>query len=348
MSNIIRYGAINTKIKAMQGHFLNKEQYNKLLSANSFAECIRILKEETHYNEALEGIPAESIRRGQFEIILKRYHIQKLYKLSHYFNGEYKRLIKILFMRYEIEDIKVIIRAKFVGRSREEIEDMLAFKNPLTTVDYDYLLSSNSAEEVIERLKGSAYYKHTKYFQAKISNEGLFRLENNLDFTYYITLRKFIKKLDKTDRKIISDITGFEADLLNITAIYRGKKYYNISPEELFNYAIYDNYKLKLDILKKLCYAKSVDEYYDILKDLPYRQIIPMKNNSDFLIEAYERASFKKFLDSYMRAANLDISMVISYFNLLHIEIKNIVSIVENKRYNAENTEMIKFLTTAL
>ena len=97
-------------------------------------------------------------------------------------------------MRYEIEDIKVIIRGKFVGRAKEEIEEMLAFKNPLNTVDYDYLLSATSAEEVIERLKDTPYYKHTKYFQSKISHEGLFRLENNLDFTYYIILRKFIMK----------------------------------------------------------------------------------------------------------------------------------------------------------
>ncbi|WP_040212624.1 V-type ATPase subunit [Clostridium polynesiense] len=348
MGNIIRYGAVNTKIKAMQGKLLTEEQYKKLISANSYEECIRILKEETNYSELFQGIPADSMRRGHFEVILKRYHIKKLYKLSHYFNGEYKKLIKILFMRYEIEDIKVIIRSKYVNRSREDIEDMLTFKSPLTTIDYDYLLSSNSAEEVIQRLKGTIYYRHIKELEDRIRNEGLFRLENNLDFAYYSSLRKFIKKLNNEDKKIISDITGFEADLLNVTAIYRGRKYYDMSPEEMYNYTIYDYYKLNPEILKKMCYVKNFNEYYEILKDLPYKQIIPMNENSDFLIEAYERASLKKFLSKYLASSKQNISIVISYFYLLQIEIQNIVSIVENKRYDSHNNEMNKFITTAL
>ena len=348
MGNIIRYGAVNTKIKAMKSSFLTEEQYQKLINTNSFEEAIRFLKEETDYSELFQGISADSIHRGQFEIILKRYHIERLYKLSHYFSGDYKKLIKILFMRYEIEDLKVILRSKYVNRSKAEIEDMLAYKNLLNTVDYDYLLSASDIHELIERLKDSIYYKHIKPFEQTINKEGLFIIENNLDILFHSTLRKFIKKLDPEDMKAISDIIGFEADMLNITAIYRGRKYYNLSSEEIYNYTIYDYYKLKPEIIKKLCYAKDMDEYFDILKDLPYKQIIPMNDNEDFLIEVYERASFKKFLDKYMAKFQLNISVLMAFVNLLNIEIKNIVSIVENKKYGAGDTGLIKYLNMSL
>ena len=271
-----------------------------------------------------------------------------MYKLSHYFSGAYKKLIKILFMRYEIEDLKVILRSKYVNRSKSEIEDMLAYKNLLNTVDYDYLLSASDIHELIARLKDSIYYKHIKPFEQTINTEGLFMIENNLDILFHSTLRKFIKKLDPEDMKSISDIIGFEADMLNITAIYRGRKYYNLSPEEIYNYTIYDYYKLKPEIIKKLCYAKDMDEYFDILKDLPYKQIIPMNDNEDFLIEIYERASFKKFLDKYMTKFQLNISVLMAFVNLLNIEIRNIVSIVENKKYGAGDTGLIKYLNMSL
>lgn len=348
MGNVIRYGAVNTKIKSMKSSFLTKEQFRKLINTSSFEDAIRFLKDETDYRELFEGITADSIHRGRFEVILKRYHIASLYKLSHYFSGEYKKLIQIFFMRYEIEDLKVIIRSKYVNRPRAEIEDMLAYKNPLNTIDYDYLLSAKDISDLIRRLKDSIYYKHINTYEQKINNEGLFRIENNLDILFHSTLRKFIKKLNPEDNKVISDIIGFEADMLNITAIYRGRKYYNISPEEMYNYTIYDYYKLKPEMIKKLCYSKDMNEYFEILKDLPYKQIIPMNDNEDFLIEVYERASFKKFLEKYMSAFELNISVVIAFINLLHIEIKNIVSIVENKRYGAGNTGLIEFLNTAL
>ncbi len=348
MGNIVKYGAVNTKIKAMKGKFLTIDQYKKLLTASSFEDAIRLLKEDTSYKEILQGLSTENITRGQFEVILKRNLIKKLYNLSYYFSGEYKRLIKILFMKYEIEDLKIIIRSKYVQRSRDEIQAMLAFKNPFNIIDYDYLLSSRTVEELLERLKDTVYYKYIKGFKNEINNEGLFRMENNLDISYYGTLRKFVKKLNKEDRKVISDIVGFEADLLNITAIYRGRKYYNISSEVMYNYTIFDYFKLKPEIIKELCYSKTMDEYFDILKDLPYKQIIPMNHNEDFLIEVYERASFKKFLEGYMASAKLNISVVVSYFHLLHIEVQNIISIVEDKRYDAGNTELINFLNTSL
>ncbi|MGM9974924.1 MAG: V-type ATPase subunit [Clostridiaceae bacterium] len=348
MGNVIRYGAVNTKIKSMRSSFLTKEQFQKLINTNSFEEAIRFLKEETDYKELFQGISADSIHRGQFEIILKRYHIDRLYKLTHYFSGEYKKLIKIFFMRYEIEDLKVILRSKYVNRSRAEIEDMLAYKNPLNTIDYDYLLSSSDMHQLIGRLEDSIYYKQIKPFEHTINKEGLFMIENNLDILFHSTLRKFIKHLDPEDREVISDIIGFEADMLNISAIYRGRKYYNLSPEVIYNYTIYDYYKLKPEIMKKLCYAKDMNEYFEILKDLPYKQIIPMNDNEDFLIEVYERASFKKFLDKYMAKFQLNISVLMAFFYLLNIEIKNIVSIVENKRYGAEDTDLIEYLNTSL
>ena len=72
----------------------------------------------------------------------------------------------------------------------------------------------------------------------------MFRIETELDFVYFTAIRREIKHLDKENSEVVLSIIGLEADLLNLGWIYRGKTFYKIPPEELFNYTIYNGYKL--------------------------------------------------------------------------------------------------------
>src|SRR5665647_782339 len=115
MNSITRYAAVNTKIRALEGQFLSDEDYKVLLSKNSIQDIVRFLK-QTNYQKAFINIDETSIHRGQLEGILKRYAIDEFTRLSHYFQGQYSKFLKVLFMRFEIEDLKVLIRAIYTDR----------------------------------------------------------------------------------------------------------------------------------------------------------------------------------------------------------------------------------------
>ena len=87
------------------------------------------------------------------EIILHKYYINIYSKFINYFDGEYRKLIKVFFLRWEIEDLKVIIRGKYLGRSKEEIENKLIARSPLNTINYDYLLALKNVEASCRRIK---------------------------------------------------------------------------------------------------------------------------------------------------------------------------------------------------
>jgi V/A-type H+-transporting ATPase subunit C len=346
MGSVVKFSAINSKVKAMMGKMISPEQYSKLLKCKDFKSTIKVLKEETNYGELLKGYDLEKIHRGNLEIILDRHYISIYSKFINYFDGEYRKLIKTLFVKWEIEDLKVIIRGKYLGRSKDEIENRLIARSSLNTINYDYLLALKNVEEVIDGLKGSIYYKSLKNLAKGTSEKGLFRIETELDFVYFSSVRRELKHLDNENKEVGYSIIGLEADLLNLGWIYRGKTFYKIPPEELFNYTIYNGYKLSKEKLIKLCYVNNMADFHTLIENTPYASIY---EKDDFnLIEKREREFQKKYFKKFLRENKTNISMVMSYLMIYRIEMKDIISIIEQKRYDMDINEGMNYVSVTV
>lgn len=349
MGNVVEFAAVNTKVKALQGNFLNDEQYTRLLESKSYIDALKYLKEETSYKDALMNYNMEDIHRGKLEILLEKYYSDIFYKLSHYLSGEYKKLFNILFMKFEIEDIKVIIRGKLAGADNDYIRDMMAYKSHLSTINYESLITANNIEEVAERLKGTNYYDAIAPVVNTAKTEGFFRIEMYLDFVYFSSLRKYAKRLSKEDKEIVTKLNGTYCDLLNIQWILRGKKYYSLQPEELLNYTIYDGKKLNRETIKALCYSKDLNEFYEIIEKLPYKEVfLKTRGQEEYLLEKEILSYLKNLYNKIQRSNALDVSVVMSYVELLLLEVKDIIAIIENKRYNTQHSEAKKYITATL
>lgn len=340
-----KYAAVNTKVKALERNLLDDEEFDRIIESKNYLDAVRYLKDDTAYNNALSEYNIEDIHRGELEYILKKYYIKNFYKLSHYFSGDYKNLFNILFIRFEVEDLKNIFRGKFIGKDKEEIESLMAYKSPLTQIDYDKLMNAKDIPEVVEALKDTKYYKHLNHVIDSITEEGLFRIETTLDFVYFSSLRKLIKKLNKEDREIMSKFLGIYSDLLNVQWIFRGKKYYKITSEELLNYTIYDGYKLNVNTLKELCYSKDMDEFYRIIGTTNYKNVFAYGKKNEYLVERDILTYLKNLYLQYRKKHENNISVVIAYLELSLLQIRDIVSVIESKRYSISNEEAFRYVT---
>lgn len=348
MGSVVKFAAVNTKVKVLEGKFFSKEQYLRLIEKNTYEDAIKYLKEETGYSSVLSSYNIDEIHRGQLEIILKKNYIKNFYKVMHYFNGNYKKLLNILFMRYVIEDLKVIIRCKYIGKKSEDIYPLLAAEGSLNHLNYKKLAEAKDLQDFVQQLNGTEFYNVLQPLVGKASEEGLFRIETALDSVYFASLRRYKGKVEFEDKKILSDINGTYCDLLNIQWIIRGKNYYNLSPEVLFNYVIGDGLKLRKEELKKLCYAKDQNEVLELIDGLPYRKVFNETAISSEVIERNILAYLRKYFNSYKKQNKMNLALVMSYLELSYLELRDIISIVENIRYSAEHEEIKKFVTFAI
>ncbi|MGH4118846.1 V-type ATPase subunit [Clostridium sp.] len=346
MGSVGKFGAVNTKVKSMMGKMLSTDQYLKLLNCKDFKSTVKVIIEETSYGKLYEGYNSENIHRENLEIVLDRHFISIYSKFINYFNGEYRKLIKALFLRWEIEDLKVIIRGKYLGRSGGEIESKLIARSPLNTINYDSLLTLKTVEDVIDGLKGSIYYKHLRNLADVTSEKGLFKIETELDFVYFSSIRRVLKHLDAENKEVVSDIIGVEADLLNLGWIYRGKTFYKIPPEELFNYILFNSFKLSKENLRNLCYINNMEEFHTIIEKTPYASIY--EKDDPNVIEKRRREFEKKYFKKFLTQNKTNISMVMSFLMFYRIETRDIISIIEQKRYDIDMNEGINYISVTL
>lgn len=345
MGNVENFAALNSKIKTLEGKMLSEEQYEGLLKTRNYFEALKYLKNNTSYNEAIKDINISDIHRGDLEIILKRYYVEIFFKLSHFLKGEYRELLQLLFLELQVEDLKVIIRAKYVDNYGDIKGSLVTYGSPLNKIPYDELIEEKNIEALSKRINDTKVFKHVSPLLNNFKKESLFRIEMTLDFEYFSSIRKFIKKLDKENGTILKKINGSLVDMLNLQWIYRGMNYYKLSSEELFNYTIYNGYKIKGEKLRNLCYIKDIDEFYSYIDKTIYGKVFSKVRGKDYLLEREINSYIRKLLSKFKSKGKLNIAELLSYTELVEIEIGDIISIVENKRYMTEESEISKYLT---
>jgi V/A-type H+-transporting ATPase subunit C len=359
MNNIVRYAAINTKVSAQIGELLKNEDYINLLSKKNINEVFAYLKQYTHYGlefQDIEDINEGDMHRATLEILLKKSHVKSLSKSLYFLYDDYREFYKTLFIRYEIEDLKVILRGIKTGEfntaanTNSNLKDTLFYIGMYSDVDANLLISSENIQEFVNNLKGTIYYKYLYPLVngKNLADINLFTLEMTLDLAYFDIFYKSIELVDKNDRKILEYIQGTNVDLLNLQWIYRGLKFYKLTPEELFNYTISHGYVFSRKDIKSLCYSSSLDEYEKRIINTKYSFLFESQNPKNIFMERrIYRYQYFKLLDIKSRSG-LNISKVIVYNLLLEFEVRDIVSVVESIRYEMPSQEAKKFLIRKL
>lgn len=347
MDNVTRFAAVNAKIKTMEGRFLGNADYESLLKLESVSEVARYLKERTAFSEVLASVPAENIHRGMLENLIKQDMVKSIDKIVHYFTGDYRSFIKTLYAKYEIEELKAIARAVYNGQEAADFRSS-AFLGKYSRLDINKLFEAKRIRDIIYALEGSEFYKFLIPLVDGNFTENLFRFEMVLDMSYYTILQREWSKLSKRDIGILQHAQGIIADLLNIQWIYRGKKFYRLSPEELLNYTINIGYRLDFNLLKSLCYTQSLEEFFRLVKNTRYGFMFKEDETTDIYMERrMERHIFFE-LKALAKNYNLSIISAFAFIIFLEYEVRDIISIVEAIRYKVPAEQAHKYIIRKL
>jgi len=158
------------RVAGMRGALLPKESYPALMKMG-YHEVLRYLQDSeyreeiTHYKVLEEGLKV--VEQALNAQMMRCF--QKLYRIS---DESMRKVLKVYLLRYDLENIKSIWRAKASGV--EKAKDILIPSINFSSEWYQKLLSRNSLKEMVLDLP----------FRLSFSSEELFDLENALDRHY--------------------------------------------------------------------------------------------------------------------------------------------------------------------
>ena len=244
-----KFSALQTKLKKMYASMLNEYDYDELLSQANLKDVISYLKIKFPMLKNLN----ENMHRRAIEEELNNIYIYAFQKIERYINKKEKEYLKKHLEKYEIIYIKNILREivtedtipieyensewkNFIKNNFKEIEKL---NNKMNYQDFAGIMSTTRLKKI--------FNKYPEYNDAK---QNLDEIEESVDRYFFEDIYEYSK-----GNTTIRNLYGYEIDFLNISWIYRMKKYFNYSEKKMLDILIPVNYKLNKSEIKKLVLA---------------------------------------------------------------------------------------------
>jgi len=119
------YGYANARVRAMKVALLGKDFYEQLIQIDEPAVLLSTL-EKTVYQEDVREVMLRGGAAGEIiDEALKRNLSRTFTKVTTFVAEEAKRLVNVLLSRWDLHNLKTILRGKHIGASVEEIIESL-------------------------------------------------------------------------------------------------------------------------------------------------------------------------------------------------------------------------------
>lgn len=336
--------ALAAKARAMYGAHLTKVDYEELLRKRTVQEIAGYLKNETHYDTILEGVNESSIHRGYLEVLIRQRLFLDFMQLIRY--GEVQRHNFYQYGILQIEIKQILLTLRFLKETEKggQISQLPLFANKVTSFDLQKLVNVNSYEELLTTLKETAYYEILLPLKPKNGEElDYTACEVALNSFYHEKILGYIEKeFTGTAKDQILEVFNTQIELDNITKIYRLKKYYKSSPQDIIKVLHPTYVKIPKKMLHQWIETKNADELIEALATSAYKSAI---NRKDFVYIEYHMDSIMYNINKhFIRFATDPNVVMIAYMNLLEVETRNIIDIIEGVRYKVETDKIAKLL----
>ncbi|MHB8052877.1 MAG: V-type ATPase subunit, partial [Methanoregula sp.] len=218
------YGYINARMRGMKSRLLSHRALDDLILKPDLESLIADL-ENSPYREDIIEAKGRSSGILCIESALRQNFIRTFRKIQDFSREEVeaKQYIAIFLHRWDVQNIKTVLRGKNIHATAEEILDCLVPAGELDEVTLKELLKQPDIKAVIDLLATwqIRYAKPlTETFPEFAKSKDLAILECALDRYYYADALATVKA-PTYNNTLIRDLLSLEVDVVNIRTVLR-------------------------------------------------------------------------------------------------------------------------------
>lgn len=341
----LRFPSLMAKTKALYSKMLNEKDFENLINTSSVTEITEYLKAHTHYGEVFKNIDVSQLHRRDVEILIRRSILNDFYNIYFHLPLKGKRFFEFMEKRFELENIKFVLRSLHSGHP-EYIEKRKFFPVNHKAVDEDVLTSVKSFEDVLNAFKGTEYQAILdSSYQSYVKTKKIQNLLNSLDFWYFTTMKKILDSMPGYS-KGLWELFYKQVDLTNIQWIYRARILFKLSTSEVLNFLMPFYKNLTRQDLQELASSNTATDFINKLSSHTYGRYFKGidENMLPYVIErACEKALLEDSRKLLSRIQN-GFDVMIGYVHIREYEYKDLITIIEAKRYSLSNEKMVNYL----
>ena len=325
----------------MKRNLLTQADYDKILKMTP-DEIGKYLEESEYKKEVDElAIEYQGVELLERTLQLNLGNVfQKLMRIS---PPDLRVLIGLYLRRYEIYNIKTIVRGVFSEMLPEEIRKHMFPTAVEKTALFDSLLAHKRVEDVVQQLDFLDEQKVRTALDQFRTHRTLVYIENMLDMYYFANVISQLRYLT-TEGRLFKKFLLNEIDLLNVKLILQLKV--EGIPEQQIAELIHSHGNLKKSFIDKLL-KHDPERILKELETTEFRSIVERYakdtgaiNFSDLEIE------MDRFLmqqsRKLIRQFPMSVDVILGFMFLKDLEVKNLTRIVKAKQLGLPESFIVK------
>lgn len=217
------YGYANARLRAMKSRLLKRSDYAELLDAPGVEDVVARLTHTVYQAE----VEAALVKTSGWECLseaLRRHLANTLTKIARFFGDDTLRLWNILISRWQVFNIKTILRGQVHNVPADEILDALIPAGDLKESDLQRLAQRMAPRATIDLL---ATWRHPlakallRALPRYAETGNLAELELALDRAHYESALEELKDSGDSNAEIVTEVLRNEIDVTNILTMIR-------------------------------------------------------------------------------------------------------------------------------
>ncbi|HTY90092.1 MAG TPA: V-type ATPase subunit [Methanocella sp.] len=324
------YGYANARIRGMKSRLLTHGALDDLIMKPDMDSLILEL-EKTPYKDEIQEAGTKYSGVYHVEYALRKNFTNTFKKILGFVEDTpAEQYIRIFLRRWDVQNIKTILRGKSIHTTADEIVDCLLPVGDLDDVTLGELIKQSDMKAVIDlmaTLKIEYVKPLMRHFHEYSGENGFMIFESALDKYYYDNALAWSRGRSY-DEQFIRKMLQAEIDVVNLKTILRMARD-KAEPAEAKILLIEGGARLRMEDMVPLLEAKSVSSVLDRLKNTQYNvaEGIPEEHLRKEKISGIEKQLDRLIIMKGLNAFNgdpLSIAIAIGYFWAKYNEVTNI------------------------
>lgn len=332
-----KYSAANAGARARLAQLLPPNLWSRLMNVSGVDDFVGLLA-GTAYHSTLTAIEEPDPSPERVEKALRASLVNRLRLPLRFIRGEVETLLDWHWRRFELNNLKLALRAIAAGTPAPRIRAMLVPLGAASGLPWEALSESRSVSAAADRLPetpvGNFFRRTLKQALDRYQRESeIFVLEVALDLAYYRQLLKLQEKLFRTDREYAEKFIGTRVESKNLLWAFRGRIFFDLSPEEILNYTLQRRLRVDASVVRKIATGASLPQ---IVEQLWGRRLIdPAELTNLPPAQALRRLelAFQRYLYRLAHQARrgypFHLGIILAYQTLLESETQDLITVLE-------------------
>ncbi len=341
------YNYLNARLRSLSKDLFAKEQYQDLLARPNAAEMRQFFL-ATPYRTEVSEFPGEELERAvsrnlhrQFRTLRRWAGIGALPGAG-LEGGEPRGLIDLLFLRWDLHNIKTLLRAKRAGSGEQALRDALISAGEHSPVELEELAKTRTLREAVNLLltwrapfrSGVAQYEKT------LAGEGPLAADFLLDSAYGRTVEASLPGGADENTERVRHMLAIEIDQKNVRTVFKLAETQEADRARAY---FLQGGRLGAERLRDLVTSRTQEERVEKLRSTYLAPAVRSLGNTAPTAAQIEAAVERLFELEGVRSARenpLSIGVAIAYIARKVREAINLRIILKGKRFGFKREEL--------